>query len=80
MDDFYSADRIENGYAVLVNGEETVDVPLKELEGGVSEGDMFVKNARGRFVRDNSEQAMRRKKLAERTRRLMGRKGDEKNG
>ncbi|MGN1423694.1 MAG: DUF3006 domain-containing protein [Oscillospiraceae bacterium] len=65
-------DRIENGTAVVYFDRERRDIPLVELPEGVHEGSVLRETESG-LVPDTEAENERRKKLAERTKRLFGR-------
>lgn len=68
---YYSVDRLEDGFAVLLSdGDETLTLPLEEVgECGpankrpLQEGDILVR-VNSRWQRDDAEAARRRKKNA----------------
>ena len=66
----YIADRIENGFAVLVNMDDdsVVNVPADVLDG-VKEGDVFLYDT-GKYICIENETELREKSLAERFNRL----------
>lgn len=66
-------DRIEGNYAVVFFGEMRRDIPLSELPGEVHEGSVLKETPAG-LVPDEAAEAERRKKMAERTRRVFGKK------
>ena len=65
-------DRIENGTAVVFFGSERRDIPLVRLPDGVHEGSVLRETESG-LVPDTEAENERRRKLAERTKRLFGR-------
>ncbi|MBE6605876.1 MAG: DUF3006 domain-containing protein [Ruminococcaceae bacterium] len=66
----YVADRIENGYALLVNADNdsVINVPTEEL-GTLKEGDVFLYEE-GRYRRLEKETESRKESLAERFNKL----------
>jgi hypothetical protein len=63
-------DRIEGDFAIVENGDERLNVPLKNLPENVKEGDILTEN----FQIDNSEKENRQRKLKEMENRLKKRK------
>ena len=64
-------DRIEEGTAVVFFDDERREIPLGRLPDGVREGSVLRETESG-LVLDTEAENERRRKLAERTRRLFG--------
>ena len=66
-------DRIEGRIAVAEQDGVSIDMPLSELPEGIHEGSILIKTEQGWVLCPDEENA-RRTALAERRRRLSGRK------
>ena len=70
-------DRIEEGRAVCED-EDGRQVILTEFPDGVTEGDVLVSNESGQLIVDSSLTDQRRKKPVELSRRIQGRRRNQK--
>jgi len=64
-------DRVENGWAVLENGDtmESISLPVEGLPGGVKPGDTLVR-VEGKWHRHDAETAARKKQIGDRFARI----------
>jgi len=62
-------DRIIGGIAVCVREDETVDIPLSDIQGNVREGDVLRAEG-GRYAMDTDETARRTAAIQERWNRI----------
>lgn len=75
----YTLDRIEGSFAVLLNENESIDVELEKIEeAGRHEGAKLIKTSNGGFEACIDIEDEKRKALAQKTARLMKKRGGEK--
>lgn len=72
----YYIDRIEEGLAVMDSDDgERMTVPVEKLPHGIRDGSVVIRMSDGTFVRDEAEEAERRKTMSSRFERLKNRNG-----
>ncbi len=74
----YTLDRIEGSFAVLINENESIDVELEKIEENARHEGAKLRKAHGGFEACEAVENEKRRGLAERTARLMKKRGGEK--
>ncbi len=65
MAEYFSVDRIENGFAVLIGDKgEKKDVPLSQFDISPAEGMVF-RLENNRYICDEQEEKTRRKRISD---------------